>query len=99
MAMPTRAQCSRIITATILAMDRWSRSAAVHSASLMFGSIRKVNVVVFSVAMIFPNDGLAVDILQCTANLSVVLRASISDLFDAFPHIFFGFPDYISAKT
>ena len=52
--MPTRAQCSLIITATMLAMDRWSRSAAVHSASLILGSIRNVKVVVFSVAMIFP---------------------------------------------
>lgn len=48
---------------------------AVHSGSLMLGSIRKVKVVVFSVAMIFPPT-VQLYILKCTAKFRVVRQRS-----------------------
>ena len=57
----------------MLAIDLWSRSAAVQSASFKLGSIRKVSVLVLAVAIVFfRNADDAVDVMQCTVKLHVV---------------------------
>ena len=61
----------------MLAIDLWSCSAAVQSASFKLGSIRKVSVVVLAVAMVFRNAVDAVNVMQCTVKFLVVEWCSI----------------------
>ena len=48
--IPFRAQCFRISTSTMLAMEQCSWSAAMRSASLRAGAMRHVSVLVLPVA-------------------------------------------------